>query len=173
MHDCGGIHRLAVAKSGLETHLVGSCHSSFIQPVAQAADDTVDVQLSIGPKHHFEQNFSLQPQLAGFIGISRIWLESDFHRIGRRTRIRKLGLWSSVRQLLLPERAGRDCVAAPVAAAIAVAASGYAVAESGAGDRAFQSLGSARAIAISRPLRQVKGTEWLQPPDARPACLRP
>jgi len=82
VHDCGGIHRLTISLSWFESHLVGGRDGGFIQPMTQAADYAIDVQLSVGPKTDFEQNFSLQPELAGLVGINRTWLKSNLHLIG-------------------------------------------------------------------------------------------
>src|SRR6516225_11002259 len=106
--------------------------------MTHATDYPIHVQLSVGLKHDFQQNFSLKPQIASLVGVDRVRLVGDFDRVRRRTGIR-LRL-SSVREFLRSEAAGRDRVAASVAAAIAVAADGHAVAESRAGHRALHAL---------------------------------
>ena len=114
--------------------------------MTQAADYAIDVQLSVGPKHDFEQDFSLQPELAGFVGINRIRFESDFDLIRRRTGVRRLNFRSAVRKFLLAKAARCDTSAAAIAAAIAVASDGDSVAKSCARDRALQSFCAASAV---------------------------
>jgi hypothetical protein len=90
VYDCAGIHRLTVPKSGLEAHLVRRCDGRFIQPMTHASDHATHVQLSVGPKHDFQENFSLELQIASFIRVNRIRFESDFDRVRRRTGIGEL-----------------------------------------------------------------------------------
>ncbi len=85
VHHGRGIHYLAVAQSRLESHLIGGCNSSFVQPMPQTAHNAIHVQSSVCPEHHFQQNFSLKLQTASFVGINRVRLEGDLHGIGRRT----------------------------------------------------------------------------------------
>src|ERR1700746_3863423 len=123
--------------------------------MTQAADYAIHVQLSVGPKHDFQQNFSLELERAGFIRISRIWFESNLHRIGGRTRICKLPA-RAVGKFLLPEAAGSYSVAAAHAAHIAVAAGRDAIAESRAGNGALHPLRAARAVSVAWALRHIE-----------------
>ena len=52
--------------------------------MTQAADDAIHMQLSVGRETHFKKNFTFKLQLASFLGVNRIRLESDFHRCGGR-----------------------------------------------------------------------------------------
>ena len=70
------------------------------------------------------------------------------------TRVQLCQLRSAVHHLLSSEAAG--CNSCPIAAAIALAAGGNAVAEIGAGDCAFNSFRSARSVALSRTDGHVK-----------------
>src|SRR5579864_6149428 len=130
--------------------------------MTQAADYAIHVQLSVGPKHDFQQNFSLELERAGFIRISRIWFESNLHRIGGRTRIRQLRPARAVGKFLLPEGAGSYSVAAAIAAPIAVAAGRDAIAESRAGNCALHPLRAARAVSETWALRSEEHTSELQ-----------
>ncbi len=80
MYDRGGIHRLTIALRRFEAHPVRSSDGGFIQPMTEPADHAIHVQLSPGSKAHFQQNLSLQPKLAGLLGIRRIRFEEDLNR---------------------------------------------------------------------------------------------
>src|SRR5579862_9432019 len=122
--------------------------------MTQAADDTIHVQLSVGPEHDFEQNFSLQLQLAGFICINGIRFESDLDGICGWAVL--LNFWPAVRKLLLSESAGCDRTATAVAAAVAIAAGRHAIAEAGARHRSLQALRAACAVAFPAALGHVE-----------------
>src|SRR6266404_3387314 len=85
VYDRGGIHRLTIALRRFEAHPVRSSDGGFIQPMTEPADHAIHVQLSPGSKAHFQQNLSLQPKLAGLLGIRRIRFEEDLNRRARRT----------------------------------------------------------------------------------------
>ena len=120
MHDGRGIHGLAIAQGRLEPHLVGGNDGRFIQTVAQAANHAIYVQLPVRREHDFQQNFSLQLELARFLSVNRIRLEGDFHRCR---------CWSALK--LLDVHAGLDCLLRHKARALHTTAIAAAISLSG------------------------------------------
>ena len=76
MHDCCRIDRRAVTQGRFETQLVAGSNRSFIQPVTQTPHDAIHVQLPVRAEHDLEKNLALKFQLASFISVNRIGLES-------------------------------------------------------------------------------------------------
>ncbi len=154
MHDCSRIHRLAHTKCRLEAHLVGGGDSGFVQTVTQARTTRFTCSVPLALKHHFQQNFAFQLQIASFVGIDWLRFKCNFHRSSRwPICLRDFG---PVNHLLRSESA--SCNPGPAAAAIAFAAGRDAVAEIRAGHRSLQCL-------LPRPTRCLV-------PDL-PACQTP
>ena len=86
MHDCRGIDRLSTTQRRFKTHFVRRCNGGFIQPMAKSTNHAIHMQLPGGAEHDFEKYFTLQPQLAGFVGINRIRFVSDLYRVRSWTR---------------------------------------------------------------------------------------
>src|SRR5580692_925678 len=103
MYDCRRIYWCAHTLRRLEPHLAGSSHRRFIQPMTQSPYDAIHMQLPIRAKQHFEQNFSLQLQLAGFLGINRTGFRNNLHLRRRRAAVGLGDLRSVVRNLLRAE----------------------------------------------------------------------
>ncbi len=90
--------------------------------MTQAANDTIDVQLSAGRETHFKKNFSLKLQVASFVAIYGIRLVSNFDGCGGRTLIELSLYTASARNFLSAEtRCLNTGVTTSAAAAVAVA----------------------------------------------------
>jgi hypothetical protein len=100
VHHGRRIHCLAVAQSRLESHFVGGCNGSFVQPMPKTSYNAIHVQLSVCPEHDFQENFSLELQTASFVRINRARLERNFYGIRRRTLVGLLYFRSAVNHLL-------------------------------------------------------------------------
>src|ERR1700733_2873524 len=103
MYDCRGIYRCTHTLRWLEPHLAGSSHRRFIQPMTQSTYDAIHMQLPIRAKQHFEQNFSLQLELAGLLRINRAGFRNNLYLGRGRAAIRLGDLRSVVRNLLRAE----------------------------------------------------------------------
>src|SRR5262245_54704240 len=99
------------------------------------------MQLPGSRETHFQQNFSLKLQVAGFFAVSRIRFESDFDRRSRRPLI-NLRLHTAAPRDFLGTETGRlnAGVAAATAAAVSVARGCDSVTKASAGDRALDSF---------------------------------
>ena len=80
MHDRRGVNGSAIALCGFKFDFGGSSDRSFVQSVAEATHNPIDVQFAIGGKHDLQQDLAFQVQLTGLIGVLRRWLRNDFNR---------------------------------------------------------------------------------------------
>src|SRR5438105_4322833 len=87
MYDCRRINRHAIAQGRLETHFVRGSYGCLVQTMTKPAYHPVHVEVSVCAKHHFQQDFTFQLRLAGFIGIKRTRFKDDFDRRGRWTAV--------------------------------------------------------------------------------------
>src|SRR5712691_10576821 len=147
-HTCREINQLAVVASRFEFNLLSCSKRGLVQAVAQTADHAVYLHLAGSQEHHIDDDVPFNLRLASLRAVFRTRFVKDVHRgrgafsgngffLGRfrdrRGRIRKARLL----YITLSRRsaARRNC---------------SAVAESGTSYGAFDSVGSARAIAIAR-----------------------
>src|SRR3989475_6240194 len=155
-HPCREINQLAVVASRFEFNLLSGSKRGLVQAVAQTADHAVYLHLPGSQEHHFDDDVPFNLRLASLRAVFRTRFVKDVHRgrgafsgngffLGRfrdrRGRIREARLL----YITLSRRsaARRNC---------------SAVAESGTSYAAFDSVGSARAIAIARAGGQRKRT---------------
>src|SRR3989441_124842 len=147
-HTCREINQLAVVASRFEFNLLSGSKRGLVQAVAQTADHAVYLHLAGSQEHHFDDDVPFNLRLASLRAVFGTRFVKDVHRgrgafsgngffLGRfrdrRGRIREARLL----YITLSRRsaARRNC---------------SAVAESGTSYGAFDSVGSARAIAIAR-----------------------
>src|ERR1035441_10418412 len=161
VHDRRRIHGLPVSRGRLEAHLVGGGYGGFIEPMPQTPDVAIHAYLPARQEFHFQQNFTFQLQVPGFLGIGRIRLVSDLDHRRRWTAVHPLNVWGVLRDLLRAKARGLHS-RAPTAAPAPVALSWcrHAIAKIGARNRSLNSLCAARPVALSWPHRHVEPTRY-------------
>src|ERR1700690_2520325 len=112
--------------------------------MTQTTHYAIDVQLPVRAKHHFEQHFSLQLELAGLLRINRDGLGENFHLHRGRSTI-NLCLDYVVGNFLRPESRSLHR-----RASISIVTLRDAVSESHTRDRSLDPFRAARAVAVAR-----------------------
>src|SRR4029077_19898633 len=111
-------------------------------------------------KHHFQQNFSFQLELACFVRINGIRFISDLNRSsGRPVVHRLLRLHSTLSDLLGAKTCRLNSArATSVGATVGLSRPRDSVPETCAGDNSFNSFCSACAVTRTRAWRHIKRT---------------